>query len=106
MVEPIGGAPIFLTLTREYSHSSHRILARKIAAYGFVLLDTSLILRSEILAFFGITLSVSACSCGTGFLRARGKRPVWAQLSQKDPRRHWADIPEFLESCRQLTRSL
>jgi multiple antibiotic resistance protein len=58
VVNPLGGAPIFLSLTRQYPRAAQRVLARKIAAYGFVLLAVSLMLGSEILAFFGITLAV------------------------------------------------
>ena len=38
LVNPIGDAPIFLSLTRRYSQSAQEILARKIADYGFMLL--------------------------------------------------------------------
>jgi multiple antibiotic resistance protein len=58
VVNPIGDAPIFLSLTRQYPQSAQEILARKIAAYGFVLLAISFLFGSEILSFFGITLAV------------------------------------------------
>ena len=58
VVNPIGDAPIFLSLTRQYPQSAQDILARKIAAYGFVLLAVSFLFGSEILSFFGITLVV------------------------------------------------
>jgi multiple antibiotic resistance protein len=58
VVNPIGDAPIFLSLTRRYPQSAQEILARKIAAYGFVLLAISFLFGSEILSFFGITLAV------------------------------------------------
>lgn len=58
VVNPIGDAPIFLSLTRQYPQSAQEILARKIAAYGFALLAVSFLFGSEILSFFGITLSV------------------------------------------------
>jgi multiple antibiotic resistance protein len=58
VVNPIGDAPIFLSLTRRYPPSAQKILARKIAGYGFALLAGSLLFGSEILAFFGITLAV------------------------------------------------
>ena len=41
VVNPIGDAPIFLSLTRRYPQSAQEILARKIAAYGFTLLAVS-----------------------------------------------------------------
>ena len=58
VVNPIGDAPIFLSLTRRYSPSAQEVLARKIAAYGFALLAVSFLFGSEILSFFGITLAV------------------------------------------------
>ena len=38
VVNPIGDAPIFLALTQWYPNSVRKVLARKIAAYGFALL--------------------------------------------------------------------
>ena len=58
MVNPIGDAPIFLSLTRSYPPSAQKVLARKIAGYGFALLAVSFLFGSEILSFFGITLGV------------------------------------------------
>src|SRR5262245_17500902 len=58
IVNPLGCAPIFFGLTRTYPQSAQKILARKIAAYGFVLLIASALFGSEVLAFFGISLFV------------------------------------------------
>ena len=58
IVNPLGDAPIFFGLTRSYPQSAQKVLARKIAAYGFVLLVVSALFGSEILAFFGISLFV------------------------------------------------
>lgn len=58
IVNPIGDAPIFLTLTRQYPQSARKILARKIAAYSFALLAASFLFGPEVLSFFGITLVV------------------------------------------------
>lgn len=58
VVNPIGDAPIFLSLTRCYPPSAQKVLAPKIAAYGFALLAVSFLFGSEILSFFGITLAV------------------------------------------------
>ena len=58
IVNPIGDAPIFFSLTRQYPQSVRKFLARKIAAYGFALLAVSFLFGSEVLAFFGITLVV------------------------------------------------
>jgi multiple antibiotic resistance protein len=58
LVNPVGGAPIFLSLTRRYPQAVQKVLARKIAIYGFALLAGSLILGTEVLSFFGISLTV------------------------------------------------
>ena len=58
IVNPVGTAPIFLSLTRGASSETRTTLARKIAVNGFVLLVASMLVGSYILAFFGISLPV------------------------------------------------
>ncbi len=58
IVNPVGTAPIFLSLTRGASVDTRTMLARKIAVNGFVLLVVSMLVGSYILAFFGISLPV------------------------------------------------
>ena len=58
IVNPIGGAPIFLALTHHNSEDVRRKLAWRVAVNGFVLLLGSLFVGSHVLAFFGITLPV------------------------------------------------
>ena len=58
VVNPVGDAPIFLSLTRQYPLAVQKVLARQIAAYGFFLLAGSLLLGTEVLSFFGISLKV------------------------------------------------
>src|SRR5436305_11616561 len=58
IINPIGVAPIFLSLTSRYPEAVRRLLARKIALYGFLLLGGSLALGSAVLAFFGISLPI------------------------------------------------
>jgi multiple antibiotic resistance protein len=58
IVNPLGNAPIFLTLTSGASSQMRRVLAGKIAVNGFVLLVVSLLIGTHILAFFGISLPV------------------------------------------------
>jgi len=79
VVNPIGDAPIFLSLTRRYPHSTQKVLARKIAAYGFALLAASFLFGSEVLAFFGISLVVIQITGGL-IVAAMG----WSLLSQED----------------------
>jgi multiple antibiotic resistance protein len=58
IVNPIGTAPMFLTLTRGASAATRVTLARKIALNGFVLLVVSMFVGTYILKFFGISLPV------------------------------------------------
>jgi multiple antibiotic resistance protein len=58
IVNPIGGAPIFLALTNGHNHQMRGALAGRVALNGFVLLLGSLFVGSHVLAFFGITLPV------------------------------------------------
>lgn len=58
IVNPLGNAPIFLSLTRGLSSQDRHVLARKIALNGFVLLVMSIVVGTHILNFFGISLPV------------------------------------------------
>ncbi len=58
IVNPVGGAPIFLSLTRHCSKAERHSLAARVAVNGFFLLLGSLFVGSHVLEFFGITLSV------------------------------------------------
>jgi multiple antibiotic resistance protein len=58
IVNPVGGSPVFLALTREYPASTRRILARQVAMNSFVLLIASFLVGTHILHFFGISIPV------------------------------------------------
>lgn len=58
IVNPVGSAPIFLTLTRGSSSSTRAAIARRIAINGFFLLVASALVGTYILEFFGISLPV------------------------------------------------
>ncbi len=58
IVNPVGDAPIFFGLTRNYPEATRKILARRVAVYGLAMLVVSALFGSEILAFFGIALFV------------------------------------------------
>ncbi|HEY4961744.1 MAG TPA: MarC family protein [Terriglobales bacterium] len=78
VVNPVGDAPIFLSLTRHYPQSAQKVLARKIAAYGFALLAVSFLFGSEILSFFGVSLAVIQITGGL-ILASTG----WSLLNQQ-----------------------
>src|SRR5580692_4622103 len=58
IVDPLGGSPIFLAMTREYSPSTRRALSWRIAMNSFFLLVGSYFIGTHILTFFGISLPV------------------------------------------------
>ena len=96
IVNPLGCAPIFFGLTRNYPQSAQKVLARKIAAYGFVLLVVSALFGSEILAFFGISLFVVQIAGGL-VVAATG----WKLLNQPDDDSSSAQSPGTLEDALQ-----
>jgi multiple antibiotic resistance protein len=58
IVDPLGGSPIFLVMTREYSRSTRRALSLRIAMNSFFLLVGSYFVGTHVLSFFGISLPV------------------------------------------------
>ena len=78
IVDPIGGAPVFLAVTPWYDTKERRLLARRIAANSFLLLVGSYTIGSHVLSFFGISLPVVQVGGGM-IVIASG----WAMLKQK-----------------------
>ena len=58
IVNPLGGTPIFLSVTREYTSAERARLSLRIALNSFLLLIASLLVGTHILSFFGISLPV------------------------------------------------
>ncbi len=79
IVNPLGNVPIFLTLTRGFPNEMRTVLARKIALNGFVLLVASLLIGTNILAFFGISLPVVQVGGGMVVIAT-----AWSLLNRKD----------------------
>jgi multiple antibiotic resistance protein len=79
VVNPIGCAAIFLSMTQRYPQDVRVVLSRKIAAYSFAILAISLICGSPLLNFFGITLPVMQIAGGL-VLAASG----WKMLNESD----------------------
>ena len=79
IVDPIGGSPIFLSLTRDCTAEMRRLLARRIALNSFILLVASFTIGSHVLSFFGISLPVVQVGGGLIVISTG-----WAMLNQKD----------------------
>ncbi|MGD1024826.1 MAG: MarC family protein [Candidatus Sulfotelmatobacter sp.] len=79
IVDPIGGSPIFLSLTRDYTTQTRRLLSRRIAVDSFILLIASFAVGSHVLSFFGISLPVVQVGGGLIVISTG-----WSMLNQKD----------------------
>lgn len=79
IVNPLGGSPIFLTMTRDYSPSERRALARRVAMNSFFLLVCSCLIGTNILTFFGISLPVVQVGGGLIVISTG-----WAMLNRSD----------------------
>ncbi len=58
IVNPLGGSPIFLSLTADYTSAERHSLSRRIAINSFFLMAGSYLIGTHILTFFGISLPV------------------------------------------------
>lgn len=68
IINPVGSAPIFLSMTQEFPSQALPRLARRIAMNVFVLLVAATFVGTYVLEFFG--LSLSAIQIGGGLLVA------------------------------------
>jgi len=79
IVNPLGGSPIFLAVTREYSPTDRKALSRRIAMNSFFLLLGSYFVGTHILSFFGISLPVVQVGGGLIVISTG-----WTMLKQPD----------------------
>jgi len=82
IVNPIESAPFFLAMTTGLSRADRRVLARRIAINGFLLLLGSMLLGPWLLEFFGVQLPVVRIAGGL-VVTALG----WKLLTQEQ----WSD---------------
>lgn len=78
IVNPLGMAPIFASLTADATADARRVLAKSVALNGFVLLLVSFFVGSYVLAFFGLQLP--AVQVGGGLLVTAS---AWRLLTQE-----------------------
>src|SRR5579871_5151246 len=97
IVDPIGGSPVFLSLTREYTPDTRRMLARRIAMDSFILMLASFAVGTHVLSFFGISLPVVQVVGGL-IVVSTG----WAMLNEKDD--HNRDTVTRTVSCHNALR--
>jgi len=82
IVNPLGGSPIFLSLTADYSASARRALSRRVAINCFFLLVCSFLVGTHILTFFGISLPVVQVGGGLIVISTG-----WAMLNRTEDER-------------------
>ena len=58
IINPVGGAPIFLTTTPGASDATRRSMARRVATNSLILLVSAMLVGSYVLLFFGLSLAV------------------------------------------------
>jgi multiple antibiotic resistance protein len=58
IVNPVGSAPIFLSMTADLPGQSRRLLSRQVAINAFVLLTAAMLIGSHVLRFFGISIPI------------------------------------------------
>ena len=93
IVNPLGSAPIFLSLTHYYSADERKILSRRIALNSMVLLVGSYFVGTHILSFFGISLPV--VQVGGGLVVAS---TGWMMLRQKDEDSTKSDVHRTVDA--------
>lgn len=95
IVNPLGGAPIFLRLTEGASEPMRATLARRVAVNGLVLLVASLFIGSYVLAFFGLTVAAVQVAGGLVVI-AYGWRMLHQGAAAGTPEREAAAPPEIV----------
>ncbi|MDR2243978.1 MAG: NAAT family transporter [Burkholderiales bacterium] len=78
IVNPIGAAAVFVSMTRSVTPATRTLLARRVALNAFVLLAISMFVGNYILGFFG--LSVAVVQVGGGLIVCS---VAWALLKQE-----------------------
>jgi len=79
IVNPLGSALIFLSLTRSFPANLRRILVLKVSLYSLILLVVSILIGSHVLHFFGVSIPVVQVAGGL-IVSATG----WKLLLQQD----------------------
>jgi multiple antibiotic resistance protein len=100
IVNPLGSAPLFLSLTHYYNAEERKILSRRIAINSVLLIIASYFVGTHILAFFGISIPV--VQVGGGLVLAS---TGWALLKQKDEDTTKTDVHRSVGAQDLLTKA-
>lgn len=84
IVNPLGTAPLFLSLTQDLSDAQRAVLARKVAVNGFVILVVAVFAGNYVLDFFGVSVPVLQMAGGL-VVASLGFRLLHDSGSDPDP---------------------
>ena len=84
IVNPIGSAPLFLSMSADLPSHGRHLLARKVAVNAFILLVAAMLVGSHILRFFGISIPIVRVGGGM-LVMANGWRLINADESPRAP---------------------
>jgi multiple antibiotic resistance protein len=105
IVNPLGTAPIFLSLTQDLPDDARAMLARKVAINGFLLLLGSIFIGNYILAFFGISIPVVQVGGGLVVL-STGWKLLQSSGEHEPTRRHTSSAEAAKRAFYPLTLPL
>lgn len=100
IVNPLGGAPIFLSLTNYYSTDQRKLLSWRIAINSLLLLVGSFFVGTHILAFFGISIPVVQVGGGLVVMSAG-----WKMLNQNEDNEAREDVHHSVDPRDLSTRA-
>ena len=84
IVNPIGSAPIFLSMSADLPAAARRQLARLVARNAYVLLAAAMLVGSQVLRIFGISLPIVRVAGGL-LVAANGWHLINADTAQSSP---------------------
>ena len=89
IVDPLGGAPIFLAMTASHGPDERKRMATAVAVNSFLLLLASVLIGAYVLDFFGLSIpavqvagGIVVCSIGWSLLNSPNSKPA---VQRNDP---------------------
>ena len=83
IVDPLGGAPIYLAMTASLTHEERGRMAKAVAINSFLLLIASALIGAYVLDFFGLSIpavqvagGIVVCSIGWSLLNSPNSPPA------------------------------
>src|ERR1700684_3594642 len=86
IVDPLGGAPIYLAMTASLTHEERSRMAKSVAINSFLLLIASALIGAYVLDFFGLSIpavqvagGIVVCAIGWSLLNSPHSPPELAR---------------------------